>query len=95
MGLSIPLDKFTFSYPSEATIVLDTDRDLDEAPQRWTFGQLQPSPDYLLSLCLEQRAADVPRLVLQPAQPHVVCPFSAAPVELGAALRRRPPPRRC
>lgn len=93
MGLSIPLDKFTFSYPSEATVVLNTDRDLDEAPQRWTFWQLQPSPDYLVSLCLEQRAADAPRLVLQPALPQIACPLSAAPVELSAALRRRSPPR--
>lgn len=93
MGLSIPLDRFTFSYPSEATVLLDTDPDLDEAPQRWTFWQLQPSPDYLVSLCLEQRFVEAPRLVLQPALPQIACPLSATPVELSAALRRRSPPR--
>lgn len=94
MGLSIPLDKFTFSYPTDATVVLDTDADLDDAPHRWTFWQLQPDPDYLLALCLEQRSAAVPRLVLQPALPQqIACALSAAPVELGEVLRRRSPSR--
>lgn len=93
MGLSIPLDKFTFSYPSDTTVVLDTDADLDDAPYRWTFWQLQPDPDHLLALCLEQRCAAVPRLVLQPALPQIVCQLSAAPVELGVILRRQSPSR--
>lgn len=93
MGLSIPLDKFTFSYPSDTTVMLDTDPDLDAAPQRWTFWQLQPDPDYLVSLCLEQRSADPPRLVLQPTLPQFAGPLAAAPVELDAALRRRSPSR--
>lgn len=93
MGLSIPLDKFTFSYPSDATVVLETDADLDDAPQRWMFWQLQPDPDYLLALCLEQRSAAVPRLVLQPALPQISCALSAAPLELGVILRRRSPSR--
>ncbi len=80
MELSIPLDRLTFSYSSEATVVLGTD--LDEAPQRWTFWQLQPSPDYLLSPCPEQRAANALRLVLQPALPHITGPLSATSVEL-------------
>jgi 4'-phosphopantetheinyl transferase len=93
MGLRIPLDKFTFSYPSDTTVVLETDADLDHAPQRWTFWQLQPDPDYLLALCLEQRCAAVPRLVLQPALPQIAGPLSAAPVELGMVLRRQSPLR--
>jgi 4'-phosphopantetheinyl transferase len=93
MGLAIPLDKFTFSYPSDATVVLDTDAALDDAPHRWTFWQLQPDPDYLLALCLELRSADVPRLVLQPALPQIACALSAAPLELSMVLRRRSPSR--
>ena len=57
------------------------------------FWQLQPDPDYLVSLCLEQRSADAPRLVLQPTLPQFAGPLAAAPVELDAALRRRSPPR--
>lgn len=93
MGLSIPLHKFTFSYPSDTTVVLDTDADLDDAPHRWTFWQLQPDPDYLLALCLEQRSAVVSRLVLQPTLPQIACPLSAPPAELGVVLRRRSPSR--
>lgn len=93
MGLAIPLHKFTFSYPCDATVVLDTDADVDDAPQRWTFWQLQPDPDYLLALCLEQRSAAVPRLVLQPALPQFACPLSAAPLELDVILKRRSPDR--
>jgi 4'-phosphopantetheinyl transferase len=93
MGLSIPLDKFTFSYPSDTTVVLHTDADLDDAPHRWTFWQIQPDPDYLLALCLEQRSAAVPRLVLQPVQRQIACPLSATPIELNVALTRQSPSR--
>jgi 4'-phosphopantetheinyl transferase len=93
MGLSIPLNKFTFSYPSDSTVVLNTDADLDGAPHRWMFWQLQPSPDYLLALCVEQRPDAVPRLVLQPALPQIACPLSAVAAELAVVLRRQSPSR--
>ena len=93
MGLSLPLHKFTFSYPSDTSVVIDIDPELDDTPQRWMFWQLEPSAEYLVAVCLERTAADPPRLVLQPSLPHIASPLAAAPVALSAALRRRSPSR--
>lgn len=89
MGLSIPLDKFTFRYPCATSVELRTDAALDDAPQRWTFWQLQPHPDYLLALCVESDTNAVPLLV----SPETACPIAAPSLDLNAVLTRRSPPR--
>lgn len=73
MGLSLPLDKFTFSYPREDSVELDIDPELGDDARRWLLWQLQPAPDYLLALCIEKQAGVMPRLVVQPALPDLAC----------------------
>mgnify|MGYP003465600525 CR=1 FL=1 len=69
MGLSLPLDKFTFSYPCENTVMLDIDTELEDDPHRWLLWQLQPEPNYLLALCVEKHAGIAPKLYVHPALP--------------------------
>lgn len=67
MGLSLPLDKFTFHYPCERGIGLALQPELGDDATRWRLWQLQPEPDYLLAMCVERQAGAEARLVVQPA----------------------------
>lgn len=67
MGLSLPLDKFTFRYPCERSVSLEVHPDLADDPARWRLWQLQPEPGYLLALCVGKQDGTSARLVVQPA----------------------------
>lgn len=54
MGLSLPLDKFSFHYPNERAVRIAIDPDLADDPARWQFWQFRPSQDYLLAVCAER-----------------------------------------
>jgi len=69
LGLSIPLEKFSFSFPAEHEVEFATHPELGDDGDRWFFWQLQPSDDYLLSICVEKAGEATPRLVLQPEHP--------------------------
>lgn len=88
LGLSIPLEKFSFSFPAEGEIVFATDPDLGDDANRWRFWQLQPTTGYLLAICVEKGGAAAPRIVLQPQHlPHApeIAPLRRASRELRAA----------
>lgn len=53
MGLSIPLDRFSFHYPHEHGVDLSVQPDLGDDAARWRFWQCRPRPEYLLALCAE------------------------------------------
>lgn len=57
MGLSLPLDKFSFHYAGERDVALSIDAELGDDAARWQFWQFRPTPDYLVALCAE-RAGD-------------------------------------
>lgn len=57
MGLSLPLDGFSFRFPSDDAVRLAIEAGLGDAASRWSFWQYRPSPDYLLALCAEKRDA--------------------------------------
>lgn len=54
MGLSIPLDKFSFRFPHEAAVQFAVHPELGDDAARWNFAQYRPAPDYLLALCVER-----------------------------------------
>lgn len=54
MGLSIPLDKFSFRLPDDGSIALDIEPELDDSSQRWTFHQYRLRADHVLSVCIER-----------------------------------------
>jgi len=80
LGLSIPLDKFSFHYPDDHTVEIAIDTALADVPARWAFWQLRPGSDYLLAICAEHQAgARPPRLVVRQAVPMVTeqtCAFA-------------------
>jgi 4'-phosphopantetheinyl transferase len=54
MGLSLPLDGFSFHYPDPHRVALEIAPALEDRPERWRLLQLRPEPDYLLALCVER-----------------------------------------
>lgn len=57
MGLSLPLDKFSFHYSDDRAVEIAIDPVLADAPARWQFWQFRPSPQYLVAVCAERSAA--------------------------------------
>jgi 4'-phosphopantetheinyl transferase len=54
MGLSLPLDRFSFDFREPAAIRVAFD-DASDDPLRWHFRLCTPRPDYVLALCAERR----------------------------------------
>ncbi|WP_257389120.1 4'-phosphopantetheinyl transferase family protein [Tahibacter caeni] len=53
MGLSLPLDKFSFRFPEQGAVQLAVDAELGDDAGRWRFAQYRPTPEHLLALCVE------------------------------------------
>jgi 4'-phosphopantetheinyl transferase len=64
MGLSLPLDKFSFHYPDDETVGLEIDSALEDDAGRWQFWQFRPSPEYLVAVCAE-RLGPEPSLIVR------------------------------
>ena len=76
MGLSLPLDRFSFHLDGADAVSLEVDDtgggDADDA-SRWLFWQCRPGPDYLLALCAERLGATAPALTVRHIVPTRVC----------------------
>lgn len=55
MGLSLPLDRFSFSFDGARGVAIDFEDGLDDAAARWQFWQLQPDDAHAVALCIERR----------------------------------------
>lgn len=63
MGLSLPLEQFSFHYPQPDAVRLAIRPELGDDAQRWSLWQYRPTPDYLLALCAERgHGAAAPRI---------------------------------
>ena len=71
LGLSLPLDKFSFHYPDEHRVALSIDPGLADDAGRWQFWQFQPRPDYLVALCAERIDAPATRINVRQIVPAV------------------------
>ena len=69
MGLSLPLDKFSFHYPNDRAVEIAIDPELADESRRWQFWQFRPTPEYLLAICAERVGAQSPSLVVRQAIP--------------------------
>jgi 4'-phosphopantetheinyl transferase len=60
MGLSLPLDKFSFEFPDERSVRLSVDAQLQDDSGRWHFLQARPTDEHLMAICRERsdRALD-------------------------------------
>lgn len=54
MGLSLPLDKFSFRFPDDHSVRLEMAEELGDDPARWNFFQYRPTSNHLLALCIGQ-----------------------------------------
>lgn len=67
MGLSIPLDKFSFRFPQDRAVELSIDPELEDRSERWQFWQLHPTPEYLVAICAERTEAGSPDVTVRKA----------------------------
>jgi len=67
MGLAIPLDHFSFSFPAEKRITFHLDQSLGNNPEHWRFWQFNPSDEYVAALCseafLQEPSAAIKRII--------------------------------
>ncbi len=85
MGLSLPLDKFSFHYPDDRTVRIEIDPELADHPSRWQFWQFQPEPEYLLAVCAERMDGQPTSFVLRRAVPMAgEEQFNFAPTRISA-----------
>jgi 4'-phosphopantetheinyl transferase len=57
MGLSIPLGRFSFRFPSETTVRVSMRPELNDHPSRWRFWQFRPAASHLAAVCAEATEA--------------------------------------
>lgn len=69
MGLSLPLDKFSFHYPHERAVAIAIAPELADDPGRWRFWQFRPTPQYLLAVCGERSDAESSSPIVRVVQP--------------------------
>lgn len=71
MGLSIPLEQFSFHYPHERAVSLTVQPELGDDASRWRFWQFRPTAEHLLALCAEQRGPDAPNVTIRKVIPLI------------------------
>jgi 4'-phosphopantetheinyl transferase len=76
MGLSLPLDKFSFHYPNEHRVALVIQPELQDDAARWQFWQFQPTAEHLVAVCAEVTAASSPVICAsEPGSANVIPTF--------------------
>jgi 4'-phosphopantetheinyl transferase len=69
MGLSLPLDKFSFYYPDDRAVEIAIHPELADHSTRWQFWQFRPTPEYLVAVCAERSGAQSRSLVVRQVVP--------------------------
>lgn len=72
MGLSIPLEQFSFHYPHERAVHIAIDPRLGDDASRWAFWQFRPTTEHLLAICAERRGGEPPTLTFRRTIPLVM-----------------------
>ena len=71
MGLSLPLDRFSFDSPHHGAVRNSTQPDLDDHADRWSFWQCRPTADYVMAICAERGAGASPGISMRKFNPLV------------------------
>ena len=69
MGLSLPLDKFSFHYPNDHAVKIAIHPELADDAARWQFWQYRLTSEYLVAVCAERIGDQTPSLVLRQITP--------------------------
>lgn len=80
MGLSLPLDGFSFEFPHRSAVSISINPELQDRADRWSFWQYRPTEDYLMAICAERHADDAPAILMRTFTPMgdempVIAPF--------------------
>jgi 4'-phosphopantetheinyl transferase len=65
MGLSIPLDRFSFGFHHHDAVSIRIDPDLDDQAERWGFWQCRPTSDYVMAICAERGSDEAPTISMR------------------------------
>jgi len=65
MGLSLPLDKFSFFYPDDHSVILTIEPELSDYSARWQFWQIPIGFDYLIAICAERLGTEPSQIVIR------------------------------
>jgi 4'-phosphopantetheinyl transferase len=71
MGLFLPLNRFSFRYPSDRTVEIAIHPKLNDDAGRWQFWQFRPAPEYLMAICAERLNMGQSSLVARQVVPLV------------------------
>jgi len=71
VGLSLPLDKFSFWYPDDRTVEIAIDPEMADESLRWQFWQFRPGSEYLLAVCAERIATGSSNVIVRQVVPMV------------------------
>jgi 4'-phosphopantetheinyl transferase len=84
LGLSVPLDCFSFKLSTDARAQLTVVPEEDGRADRWCFWQLRPSPTYLAAVCAESGDDQAMRIVTRRIVPGSAQPsdFQQLPLTL-------------
>lgn len=80
MGLSLPLDRFSFRFPHQGAVSISIDPDLQDRADRWSFWQCRPTSQHLMAICAERGVDDAPTIAMRKYTPlsdemPVIAPF--------------------
>jgi 4'-phosphopantetheinyl transferase len=81
MGLSIPLDAFSFQFPHDDSVEFCSREGIHVAPATWRFWQLRPAAEYLAAVCVQRSTELCPELVMRSVVPlesetRIACPIA-------------------
>jgi 4'-phosphopantetheinyl transferase len=82
-GLSIPLDSFCFTFPTESEIVLRQGQCSDNDVGRWRFWQFNPSDEYVAAVCVHNSFVEPSALVKRFVPLLAESPFETIALQLG------------
>jgi 4'-phosphopantetheinyl transferase len=83
MGLSIPLNSFHFTFPTERGIALHQDQFPGNEAGRWRFWQFNPSDEYVAAVCVQSCFTEPAALVKRLVPLATEAPFEAIALQLG------------
>lgn len=72
MGLSLPLEQFSFHYPHECAVHIAIEPRLNDDASRWCFWQFRPTAEHLLAVCAERRVGEATTLTIRRTIPLVM-----------------------
>jgi len=71
MGVSLPLDRFSFHFADDHAVDLVIDPELGDDSSHWQLWQFRPTSEHLLAVCAEKISAQSPNLLVLETTPTV------------------------